>query len=108
MYDATQQDDDGGDVEEGIGGGDGGLEVLGEAAVASDPSEEALDHPAAGMNDEADLILWLAHDLDTKRGGVGDAIAGIATVHEGVLHEGPAPTRRTDQRRRAVTVLNVG
>jgi hypothetical protein len=42
------------------------------------------------MNSEADLPLGLAQDLDVDRGGVGDAIAGIAPVHEGELHEGPA------------------
>ena len=41
--DASEQDDDGGGVEEGLGGGDGSLEVFGEATVAPDPGEEALD-----------------------------------------------------------------
>lgn len=106
--DAAEQDDDGGGVEEGVGGGDGGLEILGEASVSADPGEEALDHPAAGMNGETDLILRLAHDLDADRGGTGDAVPCVAAIHEGELHEGTAPTRRTHQRRGAVTVLNVG
>jgi len=48
-----------GGVEEGLGGGDGGLEVLREAAVATDPREEALYHPSAGMDGEADCPLGL-------------------------------------------------
>jgi hypothetical protein len=49
---------------------DAGLEVFGQAAVAVDPGEEALDHPAAGQNLEADLIGDLFDDLDGDRSGV--------------------------------------
>src|SRR3954470_22820731 len=44
---------DGGGVEEGSGGFEGCLEVLGEAAVAADPGEEALNDPAPGLDGEA-------------------------------------------------------
>ena len=60
---------DGGGVEEGSGGFESCLEVLGEAAVAADPGEEALDHPASGQDGEADLIGELANDLDDDGGG---------------------------------------
>ena len=55
---------DGGGVEEGLGGGDGGLEVLRQASISVDPCEEAFDHPAARQDLEADLIGDLPDDLD--------------------------------------------
>ena len=64
----AEQEHKRGGVEEGFGGGDGGLEVLGEAAVAADPGEEAFDHPSPGVDGEADLPLGLAHDLDADAG----------------------------------------
>jgi hypothetical protein len=61
---AAGEQHDGGGVEEGLGGGDGGLEVLRQASVSVDPCEEALDHPAAWQDLEADLIGDLLDDLD--------------------------------------------
>lgn len=59
------EDDGGSGVEEGVGGGDGGLEILGEASVPADPCQAALNHPAAGMNGEADLALLMARPHGT-------------------------------------------
>jgi hypothetical protein len=43
-------------MDEGGRGGDGSLEILGEAPVSVDPGEEAFDDPATWENREADLI----------------------------------------------------
>ena len=51
-------------VKEGFCGNNAGFEVLGEAPIAANPGEEALYHPTAGMDGEADLIRALADDLD--------------------------------------------
>jgi len=56
---------DGGGVEEGSGGFEGCLEVLGEAAVAADPGEEALNDPAPGLRP-----LFFDNDRATDFGGV--------------------------------------
>jgi len=54
-------------VEKGFDGFNGCFEVFREPPVPVDPGEEALDHPSAGDNSEADLIaksllnLALAH-----------------------------------------------
>ena len=44
-------------MEEGFGRGDGGVEVLGEAAVSVDPGEEPLDRPVPFVDGEADPPL---------------------------------------------------
>jgi len=45
---SSSQEHDRGWVEKGSRGADGALEILGEAAIAPEPGEEALDHPARG------------------------------------------------------------
>ncbi len=44
---AADEETDAGGHDPGFGAGGGRLEVLGEAAVAPEPGEGALDHPAA-------------------------------------------------------------
>jgi hypothetical protein len=87
---------DGGGVEEGSGGFEGCLEVLGEAAVAADPGEEALDDPAPGLDGEADLVGVLANDLDGDGGGAGNPLPGVAAVGKDLREAastGPPPSR---------------
>ena len=55
---------DGSGIEEGCCRLERSFEVLGEAAVAPEPGQEAFDHPAPGMHGKADLASLLAHDLD--------------------------------------------
>ena len=62
--DPTHEQHDGCGVKEGARGVDSCLEVLCQPSIASNPREEPLDDPAAGVNSEADLIGVLAHDLD--------------------------------------------
>ena len=66
--DAPAGQHDGGGVEEGSGGLEGCLEVLGEAAVAADPGEEALDDQR-GAGRRSRLVEVLANDLDGDGGG---------------------------------------
>ena len=53
-----------GDHEPGLGAGDGFLEVLGEASVASEPGEGAFDDPAFGFRLEDTDPLGTSDDLD--------------------------------------------
>ena len=90
MREPSGEQHDGGGVEEGSGGFEGCLEVLGEAAVAADPGEEALDDPAPGLDGEADLVGVLANDLDGDGGGAGNPLPGVAAVGEDLRDEGKA------------------
>lgn len=67
----SDEDCDGCGVEECSSGFDGRLGVLQEPAVAIDPREEALDHPAPWLDCEPDLV--------------GFAFDAIATAMEVVL-----------------------
>jgi len=53
-------------LEESACGIDSGLKVHCQPAIASDPGEDALNHPAPRVNGEADLIRVLAHDFDRE------------------------------------------
>lgn len=55
--------------------GHAGVELLGQAAVATDQGEAAFGQSAACLAGKADVTLRLADDLNADRGGVGDALA---------------------------------
>ena len=82
------------------------MEILGEAAVAVDPREETLDHPAPRVDGKTDLAFGLADDLDTDAAGVGDTVPGVAAVGEAEFHEGPATARGAQQRRPTNAILH--
>ena len=86
---------------------EGCLEVLGEAAVAVDPGEEALDHPAPGLNGEADLVAGSWNDLQAMAAGAATALPGVAAIGEHLRDEGKG-VARGQQRPAAVAVLDVG
>src|SRR5215204_3294741 len=90
------------------GGFEGCLEVLGEAAVAADPGEEALDDPAPGLDGEADLVGVLANDLDGDGGGAGNPLPGVAAVGKDLRDEGKGVARGRQHGPAAVAVLDVG
>ena len=69
------------------GGVDGGLEVLCQPSIASDPREEPLNDPAPRVYCEADLIGVLAHELDSDQRGLSDLLAGISAVGKDPLDE---------------------
>ena len=93
MGEAAGEQQDGGGVEEGSGGVDRAFEVLGEASAAIDPGEEALDHPAAGLDGEADLAGVLSDDLDGDGRGVRDPVAGVAAIGEDRFDKGEGVAR---------------
>src|SRR5271170_1232766 len=104
-YPSSEQHDGSGVEERGCGS-DGGLEVLGETAIAPEPGEEALDHPAAGMHGKADLAGLFAHDLDDDPGGVRHSFGGIGAVSECTLDERIQRAGCLEQRDGAVSILH--
>src|SRR5262249_20909469 len=57
-----------------LGAGDTRLEVLGEATVASKPSEGAFDHPSSRLSLEGSEGLGSSDNLDRPATQVGDCI----------------------------------
>jgi len=64
---------DRGEVEPGLGAGDRGLKVFGEAAVAVEPGEGALDQPTAGEGFQALGLGGALDDLDRPAAEFGSA-----------------------------------
>jgi hypothetical protein len=87
------------------------FEVAHEAAVLDQPSERALDDPAARQRLEAALG---SRTLDDREGDVGLCpcpgfeTTGVAAVREHCLHEGEAGARGCEGELGPVTVLYVG
>src|SRR5580698_11028585 len=87
---AAQHDADHSEAEEGGDGTGVALEVAGQATVAADPGEGALDDPALGQDDEAMGIAAL-DDLQSPRAGPGDDVSHpwplVACVGEDAFDE---------------------
>jgi hypothetical protein len=84
------------------------LDVRGQPAVAVDPGEEPLDHPARCVDGDADLAFGFTDDLDPDRTCSRDTTTLLACIRVGHLHERPAWARGTQQRPGPVSVLDVG
>src|SRR4051812_39221812 len=90
------EEPDAGDHDPGLGAVDGCFEVLSEAAVASEPGEGALDHPASRLGLESADALGAGDDLDGPlaafRDCVEEFVAAIDAVGEDVaqLRERPS------------------
>src|ERR1041385_2830924 len=101
-----------GDHHPGLGAGDGGLEVLGEAPIAAEPGEGALNHPAARLWLEGSDALLAGHDLDRPVAEIGERAEQlrptIDAIGEDVAQVAEALPERAQQRHGAVIVLNVG
>ncbi len=103
---------DGGHEEPRGGAFDGPFEVLGETAVAVEPCEGALDHPAAGDSLEPlgtvgtldDFYCPLAH---VAQGGA-EFGAGIPPIGEDMAQPGKAVSDRRQHIGRAIAILDVG
>src|SRR3954447_21573190 len=95
-----------------FGAGNGRLEVLGEAPVASKPGEGALHHPSAWFRLEGSDTLSSCDDLDGPFAEVGDRVeqlfSPVNTVGEDMPQLGEATAERFEQWHGAVIVLNIG
>lgn len=103
---------DGCDEEPGYCGRDCLFEVLGEAAVATEPSQRSFDDPAAGQDLEAFCGIGPLDDLDgpfaDTAQGFAQLVAGIAAIGEQVSQPGEPVDDLGEQQRRPVTVLDIG
>ena len=108
---ATKHDADHGEAEEGRDGSGVALEIAGQAAVAADPGEGALDDPALGQDDKAMRVAAL-DDLQDPRAGLGDHLGHlrplVAGVGEDALDERKGSPRRAQYLTRPVAVLHAG
>ena len=108
---AAQHDADHGEAEEGGDGSGVALEVAGQAAIAADPGEGALDDPAFGQDDEA-VGVAAFDDLQSPRTGLGDNLGHlwplVPGVGEDAFDEREGPPRGAQQVTRAIAVLHVG
>lgn len=68
-------------------GVDRGLDVLGEAPVAFDPSEEAFDHPPSRQDDEANLTGEFSDDFDADAGRGMDTVVIISGIGEQLVEK---------------------
>src|SRR4051794_5660372 len=79
---------------------------LAKAAVASEPREGPLDHPAAGQHDEALRVIAALDDLDAQVGLLGDSgvdLHGVVrAVGPGQGEAGKATTYAVEDHRCAV------
>ena len=95
-----------------LGGQQGGFEVLGEAAVAVEPSQGAFDHPASGQRFET---LRAVRAFDDVQGPLPTAFqrrlelgTRIGAVGEDMAQPGEAMADGSEEVGRAVAVLDVG
>jgi hypothetical protein len=96
----------------GRGAGDGGLEVLGEAAAAAKPGEATLDHPSPRQELEA-FDRWRAgDDLDGPGAAVRDRVvqlrAAVDAVGKDMVQLRESLAQRAQQQHRTMRVLAVG
>src|SRR6202042_1228039 len=99
---------DGSGIEEGCCRLERSFEVLGEAAVAPEPGQEAYAPPAPGMHGKADLASLLAHDLDDDSGRGRHSVGGIGAIGEDPLDEGVQRARSLQQGNGAIAILDRG
>ena len=109
---APQHDADHCETDEGDDGARVSFEVAGQAAIAADPRQRALDDPALGQDDE--LVQFVAlDDFDDPAAGAGrgvcDAWPLIAGIGEDALDEGKETARAlVENQPRPVAILHVG
>lgn len=108
----AQKDADRGEEESCLGAGDGGLEVLGKPAAAIEQGERSLNDPASRQQDKPLGRVRSFDDLYVPAAVVSERLfqfrPGIAAICKDVAHPRQQRTDRCQQRRRAVTVLDIG
>lgn len=87
------------------------FEVAGQAPIAAEPRQRALDNPALGLNDKAMKIAAL-DDLDHPGPGLGHgcgrAFTRVAAIGKDPLDEREQAPRLAQEQERAVAILDVG
>ena len=110
--DFTREELDACDHEPGLGAGDGGLEVLGETAVASQPGEGAAHHPTPGQDFETRHVVASLDDLQRPPADLLQRLvefrSGVGAIGEDVPQSGEGRADRGEQRRCSVAVLDMG
>ena len=110
--DTSGEELDGCDEQPSGCGRDGLFKVLGEASVAAEPCKRSFDDPAAGQDFKARCGIGSLDDLDgpfaDAAQGVAQLVAGIATIGEQVSQPREAMDDLGEQKRRAVTILDIG
>src|SRR6266699_1213206 len=108
----AREDADAGDQDPSLGAGDGRLEVLGEAAVTSEPGEGAFDHPSLGLGFEGADTLRSRDNLDRPLARIGERVeqllAAVDAIGEDMAQLGEPSSKRSEQRHSAMIVLDVG
>src|ERR1700738_2621949 len=109
---AASKEANAGDHDPGVGAGDGRLEVLCEATVASEPSQRALDHPSPSLGFEGPHTLRSSDDLNDPFAQVGKRVEQLLTaidaISKDVAQLGEPFPQRSQQRHSAMIVLDVG
>ena len=97
----------GGEIEHGGAAGDQGFDVSGQAAVAGEPGEAALDHPASQQEDEAGSMIGALDDGQLEPRLVRGRSRDLALVAEVGEHEAEEGEAAADARQ-PVAVLDAG
>src|SRR5438046_7217510 len=94
------------------GAGDAGLEILGKATVASEPSEGAFDDPSSRLWLEGPEGLGSGDDLDRPPAQLGDCVqqlwSAIDAIGEDVAQFGEHSSDGPQQWPRTVIILDIG
>ena len=108
---APQHDADHGEADKGDDGAGVALEVAGEATIAGDPGEGALDNPALGQDDEA-MQRGTLDDLELPGAGPGHGRRHlrslVAAIGEDGLDERKHSARPAQQQIGTVAILHGG
>ena len=103
---------DAGDHQPGKGAFNGGFKIFGQPAVAVEPSDGALDHPAPRQQGKALGAVGTLDDLDRPSPELGQRCfelgAGIAGIGKNVAQPRETVADRGQQRNRTVAILNLG
>ena len=91
---------------------DGFLEILGQASIAAEPSQGPFHDPSSGHKNEPFGRVRALDDLHRPGAELGQCFGefrpGVAAIGEDVSEPREGISDRSQQRRRAVTVLDVG
>jgi hypothetical protein len=110
--DAAGEQLDAGDEEPRLGAFDGRFEVFGEAAIAIEPGDGALDDPSSRQRLAALGGVGAPDDVEGPGAklseGLAKLAAGIAAVGEDMAQPWERASHGSEQQRGAVAILNVG